>query len=98
MTRDEVVKMAVDCLLITRIVAESSGIYADALVDFAELVAAAEREECAKVCDGIGAAHHKAYKGKDPSREQDRFSKYVEGACDGADECADAIRARKGGA
>lgn len=60
--------------------------------------AAAEREECAKVCDEIGTAHHKAYKGKDPSREQDRFSKYVEGAYDGADECADAIRARKGGA
>lgn len=51
MTHDEVIKMAIDCLLISKTKAKKSEIYAHALVDFAELVAAAEREECAKVAE-----------------------------------------------
>jgi hypothetical protein len=41
--------MAVECHLATS--EARDGIYIEALERFAELVAAAEREECARVCD-----------------------------------------------
>jgi hypothetical protein len=49
MTQDEIIRFAIRCRLVTR--GNSDGIYMDALTDFAKLVAAKEREACAKVCD-----------------------------------------------
>jgi hypothetical protein len=71
MTQDEIIEMAQECNLIG-MRPHLDGIYTEALTDFAKLVAAKEREDCAKVCDdqALGA--------------------YWEGA----DACADRIRAR----
>jgi len=44
MTRDDIIRMAVECQLVTT--ANRDGIYIEALERFAELVAAAEREAC----------------------------------------------------
>jgi len=49
MNRDEIIRMAVECQLVTT--ANRDGIYMEALERFAELVAAAEREACAEACD-----------------------------------------------
>ena len=49
MNRDDVIRMAVQCQLVTA--ANREGIFMDALDQFAKLVAAKEREACAKVCD-----------------------------------------------
>jgi hypothetical protein len=43
MTRDDIIRMAVECQLVTT--ANRDGIYMEALERFAELVAAAEREK-----------------------------------------------------
>ena len=54
MTRDDIIKWAKDCLLLDfRDNPTTDGAVAQfvgTLEDFAALVAAAEREECAKVC------------------------------------------------
>ena len=47
--------MAVECQLATP--ETRDGIYIEALERFAELVAAAEREECAKVCEAYDDRH-----------------------------------------
>lgn len=49
MNRDDIIRMAIECQLVTT--ANRDGVYMEALERFAELVAAAEREECAKVCE-----------------------------------------------
>jgi hypothetical protein len=46
MTRDDIIRMAVECQLVTT--ANRDGIYMEALERFAELVAAAERDACIK--------------------------------------------------
>lgn len=46
----------------------------------------AERERCAKVCEGIESGYWRQYK-------DGRYSSHVEGMSDGAGECAAAIRA-----
>jgi len=48
MTRDDIIRMAVECQLVTT--ANRDGIYMEALERFAKLVAAAEREACMKLC------------------------------------------------
>ena len=48
MNRDDVIRMAVQCQLVTT--ANREGIFMDALDQFAKLVAAKEREACAKLC------------------------------------------------
>lgn len=48
MTRDDIIKMAKEAGLPTAWISESE------LTLFAALVAAREREECAKVCDALG--------------------------------------------
>jgi hypothetical protein len=55
MTRDEIMRMAreTDCLDDQHY----GSVWADKLERFANLVAAAEREECAKVCDARNAAY-----------------------------------------
>jgi len=47
MTRDDIIRMAIECQLVTT--ANREGIYMEALERFAELVAAAEREACAQI-------------------------------------------------
>jgi len=53
MNRDDIIRMAVECHL--AVPETRGGIYIEALERFAELVAAAEREACAKVCEDISA-------------------------------------------
>ena len=52
MTQDEIIEMAQECGLIG-MRPHLDGIYSEALVAFAKLVAAKEREACAKVCESI---------------------------------------------
>ena len=49
MTHDEIVSMAQECNLIG-MRPHLDGIYSESLIAFAQLVAAKEREACAKVC------------------------------------------------
>ena len=64
MTRDEIIRMAQEIGLDYKTSAEEfnspycDGIYFDDLECFAALVAAAEREECAKLCDKLVSATH----------------------------------------
>ena len=50
MTQDEIIEMAQECKLIG-MRPHLDGIYSEALVAFAKLVAEAEREACALICD-----------------------------------------------
>jgi hypothetical protein len=50
MNRDDIIRMAVECQLVTT--ANRDGIYMEALERFAELVAAAEREACCSIVYG----------------------------------------------
>ena len=50
MNKDDIIKLAQECQLIG-MRPHLDGIYQEALELFATLVAAAEREACAKVCD-----------------------------------------------
>ena len=52
MTQDDVIEMAQECNLIG-MRPHLDGIYSESLVAFAHLVAAKEREACAKVCDEV---------------------------------------------
>jgi hypothetical protein len=52
----------------------------------------AEREACARVCDAQAIERWALYKGRPPYTS--RSSDYVQGESNGADRCADAIRAR----
>jgi len=52
MTQDEIMEMAQECRLIGSD-PRLYGIYMDALLSFAKLVAEAEREACAKLCDDL---------------------------------------------
>ena len=69
--------------------------FEDNLERFAALVAAHEREACAKVCDEIAVKEWDAYKGRTEPLDKDKlYNPHIEGISDGADECAAAIRAR----
>ena len=64
MTQDEIIEMASKCLLIDKNTRD--GIYVDALIDYAKLVAQHEREACAKICEQITndmSKWHSAYLG-----------------------------------
>ena len=52
MTQDEIIRFAIQCHLVTT--GNRDGLYMDALMEFAHLVAAKEREACAKVCESEG--------------------------------------------
>jgi hypothetical protein len=78
MTQDELIRIAVQCQLVTA--GNRDGLYMNALTEFAAMVAATEREECAKVCNDS------AYQYSD-ANEYDDFS-------NGCNWCAGAIRAR----
>jgi hypothetical protein len=51
MTQDEIIRMAVECQLLTT--SPRDGLYAQSLEAFATQVAAKEREACAKLCDEL---------------------------------------------
>ena len=51
MTQDDIIRFAIQCHLVTT--GNRDGLYMDSLIEFANLVAAKEREACAKVCDDI---------------------------------------------
>ena len=51
MTQDEIFNMAVKCYLIST--GNREGFYGDALIQFAKLVAEAEREACANICETL---------------------------------------------
>lgn len=90
MTREDITKMAIKAGFV--------GMDGDhgALRRFAALVAAAEREACAKVCDGINEDQWALYKGSPPytGQELERARDYTSGKSDGAEVCAVSIRAR----
>ncbi len=56
MNQNDVIRMAQECQLIG-MRPHLDGIYQDALQRFATLVAAHEREECAKICDEKSIEH-----------------------------------------
>jgi len=56
MTQDEIMEMAQECRLIGSD-PRLYGIYMDALLSFAKLVAEAEREACAKLCENLVLSH-----------------------------------------
>ena len=84
MTRDDIIRMA------QKAGKTQSGVeYTmpfEVLERFAELIAAAEREECEKLCDAIAISARKKYK--------ETYNPYEDGRADGAWECEEAIRAR----
>jgi len=57
MTSDEIIRMAREAGLMVETSDEWDVWQPDNLESFASLVAAAEREECAKVCDDLVLAH-----------------------------------------
>lgn len=63
---------------------------------FAAVIAAAEREACAKECDEVCANFYALYKGRPPytGKENGRGDPIADGASHGAEKCAAAIRAR----
>ena len=80
MTRDEIIRMAETAGLVTKNYdAGFMNRFTAKLEAFAALVAAADREECAKVCDEL------AHKQRDYMLFED---------ADGCDLCSEAIRAR----
>jgi hypothetical protein len=89
MTRDDIIKMAKQAGLLPIDIGPTIETWQmrrkeESLVRFAELVAAAEREACAKVCDDI------RYGGYVPPEDGAAATYYN----DAANECAEAIRAR----
>jgi len=49
MTQDEIIRFAIQCRLVTT--GNRDGLYMNALTEFANLVAAKEREACAKIVE-----------------------------------------------
>ena len=93
MNRDDIIKLARKAgLSITTAYGEKP-----ALQRFAELVAAVEREACAKLCDEIAIDMWNLYKGRPPYKgnEEGRASDFTQGRSAGADDCAEAIRKRR---
>jgi len=66
------------------------------IAKFAQLVAAHEREENAKIADEIATDNWNLYKGHLPYKgdEVGRADAHTQGVSMGANECADTIRAR----
>lgn len=89
MTNDDIIRMAREANVAGVTVydeqSEADILHPD-LEEFARLIAATEREECAKVCDAISTAARKDWKAK--------YNPHDDGRCDGAFECAESIRAR----
>jgi len=81
---DKVMRMAIECQLINT--SNRTGIYADALQKFADLIRADEREACAKVCENDAWRCKKiAVETQDKKANAAALEAYL---------CAEAIRAR----
>ena len=80
MTREDIIRMAQECHLIG-MRPHLDGLYQESIEKFAALVAAHEREECAKVCEAIYS---------DPEGNNGYDAYYTRPYL----ECAEAIRAR----
>lgn len=92
MTKDEIEKLAVEAgwpLFAIQMLAGTED--EKRLERFAALVAKAEREACAQVCERFEIQHWRGYKDNNPAT---RCNPHKEGLSDGAGECAAAIRAR----
>jgi hypothetical protein len=66
---------------------------------FAKLVAAHEREACAKICDNYSFDRRDFYKGRGLYANRtvrDCYNPHTDGESDGAGYCADAIRSQEG--
>jgi hypothetical protein len=89
MTIDDIIRMALKCGASIKTDCEGNGIYGDGInvEQFANLVAAAEREACAEVCNAISTCARKDLKAK--------YNPHDDGRCHGAFECEEAIRARR---
>ena len=83
MTREDIIRMAREVGYGLSL----SDMHAPALERFAALVAAAEREACAKICDDYSEFRWSWWKARGDMLDQ--------GASDGADELAQRIRSRK---
>ena len=57
LSKDEIIRMAIKCQLVTA--GNREGLYMDALTKFAALIAVAEREACAKLCEDLTEWHSK---------------------------------------
>ena len=83
MNREEIARMAREAGFLVA----SASLWcaeSEALERFAALVAAAEREACAAICDPVDME----------VEEWERLSDYRQGLSDGAETCAEAIRER----
>lgn len=89
MTTDDILRMAREAGLLIPTYRD----HITHLERFAAIVAAAEREACAKVCEAISIEKWELYKcrGQGPGRASD----FTQGQCDGADLCEQAIRSMK---
>ena len=98
MNRDEIIAMAREAGFSERDAMGRPAFLGNSydLERFAALVAAAEREACAKVCDEIAIDMWNLYKGRPPYKgdEEGRASDFTQGRSAGADDCAEAIRKR----
>lgn len=102
MTTDDILRMAREAGMDRKPADHNCRVdYFDVVTDselerFAALVAAAEREECAKVCEAISLDKWALYKGHKPytGQEPGRAADFTQGQSDGAELCEQAIRAR----
>lgn len=96
MNREEIIRMAREAGAMFDHITWVERDLAPVFERFAELVAAAEREACAKLCDEIAIDMWKLYKGRPPYKgdEEGRASDFTQGRSAGADDCAEAIRKR----
>lgn len=84
MTKDDIIRMADESMYLNLPIANRN-FELQELIKFAELVAAAEREACAKVCEKLG---------KEYNNEINKKFCIGDELQDVANDCADAIRAR----
>lgn len=92
MTTDDILRMAREQGLPET---ETEGVFRVNADDLGRMLAA-EREECAKVCDAISTDKWALYKGHKPytGQEPGRAADFTQGQSDGAELCEQAIRAR----
>ena len=86
MTREDIIRIAREAGLPLAWISEKGVIQWGQLERFAALVAAAEREACAKVCEDIEEAYRRQESIRHPALRTDAET--------GSEECAAAIRAR----
>ena len=97
MTQDEIIEMARQARLMSEYDETSPWVEGHEITEyvtaFAKLVAAKEREACAKVCDGISERANGSHTAMADDRSEEPIL-YMTGKELGASNCAEAIRAR----